>query len=58
MDNSKNLDCIRILLLNSRGFGLDNAEKMEMMMAATKDHSVDGILLSLPDRRWTSSKVD
>ena len=57
IDSEKHLDCIQFLLLNPRGFRLDNIEKIEMMLEATKRYEIDGVLLSSPDRRWSSNKI-
>ena len=58
VDIHKNPDCIRILSLNPSEFGPDNAEKMELMMRAARTNKIDGILLSSPDRKWTTSRIE
>ena len=38
VDTKKHPDCVRILSLNPRGFGLNNKEKMEMMLIAAQKY--------------------
>ena len=57
LDDKKRKDCIRLLQLNTKGFGPDDEEKVEMMIKAVKRYGINGILLSSPDRKWTSSKI-
>ena len=58
VDSKKHQDCIRLLSLNPHGFGLDNEEKIEMMVLAAQKYDIDRIMLSSLDRRQTSSRID
>ena len=58
VDSKKYKDCIRFLSLNPQGFGPDNDKKMEMIVAAVQKLEIDGIMLSSPDRKWSTSMID
>ena len=58
IDNKKHKDGLRSLLLNPRGFGPDDEEKVEMMTKAVKRYEIDEVFLSSSDRKWNLSKVD
>jgi len=58
VDSKKHKDYIRFLSLNPWGFGPDNDEKMEMMVAAAQKLEIDGIILSSPDRKLSTSMID
>ena len=58
VDSKKHKDYIRFLFLNPRGFGPDNDNKIEMMVAVAKKMEIDGIMLSSPDRKWSISMID
>jgi len=58
VNNNKLVESTRFLSLNPRGFGPDNEEKMEMMVEAAKKMEIDGILLSSPDRKWSTNMID
>ena len=58
IDSTKQQECIRILSLNPRGFGPENEEKLAMMIKSIKKYSIDAVLLSSPDRKWTNNKLE
>ena len=58
IDSQKHDINVRILSMNPRGFGPHQEEKVVMMIDYAKRHQIDRILLSSPDQKWTSTKVD
>ena len=46
------------MAMNPNGFGPENLEKMEMMCQKVIDMEIDLILLSAPDRRWTTTRLE
>jgi len=58
IDSIKHEDCVRILIMNPRGFGPNNNEKVEMMIQSIIEYQIDGILLSALDQKWSSNKID
>jgi len=53
IDTKKHEDCVRMLALNSRGFGPDNKEKVNMLKKAMVNYEIDVVLFSGTDRSWT-----
>jgi len=51
IDSKKHDDCVRILLLNSRGCGPDSTEKINMLKQAMLDYEIDVVLFSEADRQ-------
>jgi len=49
---------IRIMAVNPNKFGPENKEKLEMMCQIVKELEIDMVLLSAPDRRWTTSRIE
>ena len=58
IDSIKHEDCVQILIMNPRGFGPNHNEKVEMMIQSMIEYQIDGILLSAPDQKWLSNKID
>ena len=58
IDNTKHQDCVRLLSVNLRGFSLDDEEKVKMMIKAAIKYSIDRILFSSLDRKWTLNKIE
>jgi len=54
----KNKENLRLFAINPNGFGPDSKEKLEMLKTAIKHYEIDVILMSSPDRRWTSSRIE
>ena len=46
------------MLVNPRDFGPDDEEKVKIMIKAAIKHSIDRILFSSPDRKWTLNKIE
>ena len=44
--------------MNPREFEPENREKVEMMIQSTKEYQIDRILLSAPNQKQTSTKID
>ena len=44
--------------MNPRGFGPDNEEKVEMMKKSIREFNIDRVLLSSPDQKWSTAKID
>ena len=47
---------MRILAINSRGFGQNNYEKVNMLKQVTIDYEINVVLLSSADRKWNESR--
>ena len=57
VDSKKYEDYVRMILLNPRGFGPNNNEKVNMLKQAMIDYEIDAVLFSGTDRRWNESRV-
>jgi len=55
IDSDKNKIVFRIISINPRGFGHDSEEKLEQLIKATIERSINYWALSLPDRKWQSN---
>jgi len=58
IDEVKHRDSIRIIAVNPHGFGPDCTEKIEMLCQKVQEMEIDMILMSSPDRRWTSNRIE
>ena len=58
IDEVKQKKNLRIMALNPNGFGPKTIEKIEMMCQKVQELEIDMVLLSTPDRRWTTTILE